>query len=61
MGILEIKRIENLVSEYQTTSVTTFINQQAVNFPFKIDIEVFQLIKASSILTSELQSLHSLN
>lgn len=44
-GISEIKRIENLLSEFLENSQTTRINQHAFNKPVIVDKEVFDLIK----------------
>lgn len=45
MGISEIKRIENLLSEFLSSSETTRINVHASHNPVKIDTEVFELLK----------------
>ena len=44
MGVNEIKRIENLLSEFLPCSETTKINQNAGSGPLKIDSECFELI-----------------
>jgi thiamine biosynthesis lipoprotein len=44
MGLNEIKRIENLLSEFLPDSETTKINQNASLSPIKIDAECFELI-----------------
>lgn len=45
MGVNEIKRIENLLSEFLPDSETSKINQNACLKPLKIDTECFELIK----------------
>ncbi|MEW4925067.1 FAD:protein FMN transferase [Algibacter sp. 2305UL17-15] len=47
MGVDEIKRIENLLSEYQPTSITSKINQNAGVKPVGIDTETMALIERS--------------
>jgi thiamine biosynthesis lipoprotein len=45
MGVNEIKRIENLLSEFMPSSETTNINRHASLKPVKTDPECFELIK----------------
>jgi FAD:protein FMN transferase len=47
MGVNEIRRIENLLSEFLPGSETTKINLNASLKPLKIDPECFELIKRS--------------
>ena len=44
-GVLEIKRIENLLTEFSETSITSLINTGAGVQPVEVAEEVFQLIK----------------
>ncbi|MEM8906405.1 MAG: FAD:protein FMN transferase [Bacteroidota bacterium] len=45
MGIDEIQRIEDLLSEFKTDSVTSAINQQAGSGPVVVNSEVFALLE----------------
>lgn len=47
IGVDEIKRIEDLLSEYKTTSVTSKINAFAEKRPVSVDNETFALIERS--------------
>lgn len=47
MGVSEIKRIENLISEYKNNSATSKCNRAPVNTRFTVCNEVFQLIQRS--------------
>ncbi|MDB5228097.1 MAG: FAD:protein transferase [Bacteroidota bacterium] len=44
-GVLEIKRIETLLTEFSNTSITSLINANAGIQPVEVPDEVFQLIK----------------
>ena len=46
-AVLEIKRIENLLTTYKDNSQTNLINRNAGIKPVKVDAEVFQLIERS--------------
>ncbi|MFM6984387.1 MAG: FAD:protein FMN transferase, partial [Chitinophagaceae bacterium] len=46
-AIDEIKRIENLLSEFKADSETSLINAHAGINPVSVSVEVFQLIKRS--------------
>jgi thiamine biosynthesis lipoprotein len=47
MGVDEIKRIEEVLSEYKSSSVTSKINHYAGNAGVKINKEVFALLERS--------------
>ena len=47
----EIRRIEKLLTTFDTTSQTNQINQYAGERPVKVDQEVFELIKRSKIIS----------
>jgi len=47
LGIQEVQRIENLLSEYNSNSETTKINSHADCYPVSVSKETFQLIKRS--------------
>ncbi|MBL4706416.1 MAG: FAD:protein FMN transferase [Flavobacteriales bacterium] len=54
-GILEVGRIEQLISSWDASSQTTKINKQAGNAPVKVDFELYQLIsraKKVSVLSN---------
>ena len=44
LGITEIKRIENLLSEFLPESTTSLINKQSGRQKIKIEIEVYDLL-----------------
>lgn len=46
-AVLEIQRIENLLTTYKDDSQTHLVNRNAGNKPVKVDAEVFQLIERS--------------
>ncbi|MFT5231159.1 MAG: thiamine biosynthesis lipoprotein [Saprospiraceae bacterium] len=46
-AVTEIRRIEALISSWQETSETTFINNNAGIQPVKVSVELFNLIKRS--------------
>ena len=46
-AVLEIQRIENLLTTYKDNSQTNLINRNAGIKPVKVDAEVFQLIERS--------------
>lgn len=47
----EIRRIEKLLTTFDTTSQTNQVNQYAGERPVKVDQEVFELIKRSKIIS----------
>ncbi|HRG81285.1 MAG TPA: FAD:protein FMN transferase [Chitinophagaceae bacterium] len=50
-AVEEIRRIEKLLTTFDTTSQTNQINQYAGEHPVKVDQEVFELIKRSKIIS----------
>jgi len=50
-AVEEIRRIEKLLTTFDTTSQTNQINQYAGERPVKVDQEVFELIKRSKIIS----------
>lgn len=44
-AIVEIERIENLISEWKPESQISLVNQKAGTEPVKVDLEVFELTK----------------
>lgn len=47
MAIAEVKRVENLVSDWKPETQISHVNQNAGIQPIKVDDEVFQLVKRS--------------
>ena len=43
-GIFEIKRLENILTEFDKTSFTSLINQNAGVLPVKVNSEIYELI-----------------
>jgi len=52
LGINEIKRLENLLTEFDDTSYTSLINLNAGKSAVKVPEEVFQIIQRSNDLSS---------
>ena len=50
-AVEEIRRIEKLLTTFDTTSQTNQVNQYAGERPVKVDQEVFELIKRSKIIS----------
>lgn len=50
-GLQEIKRIESLLTEFSTTSVTAQLNQHAGITPVEVPEEVYQLLKRTQHLS----------
>ena len=45
LAISEVKRIENLISDWIPTTQISLVNQNAGIAPIKVDLEVFELVK----------------
>lgn len=52
IGLAEIQRIEDLLSEFRSDSLTTTINREAAKAPLRVNREVFELLKRCQQLSA---------